>query len=361
MNIGDKVRFLNDIGGGTVVGFQGKDVVLVQDEDGFEMPTLVKECVVVGGDEYSPSPASASTRQVKKTNETAVPVHPIEEEDEPVVTFKPRPLERRGGDVVNICMAFAPSEPKDFQGTAFEAYVVNDSNYTLRYALFSHEGTSCTLLYEGEAMANTKIFLGEIPRGDLPTWERITFQGLLFKPNKLFQPQSPLNVGLRIDLTKFYKLHAFTSSPFFTENALITDVVREGKPVRNVFVEAAEMETILVDRKRKEDRPHIQSARVSSKADPSEPLVIDLHAHELLETTAGMNPRDILEYQIKVFTDTMDAHKGHKGRKIVFIHGKGEGVLRAALVEQLKRRYKQCRWQDASFREYGFGATMVTI
>ena len=46
----------------------------------------------------------------------------------------------------------------------------------------------------------------------------------------------------------------------------------------------------------------------------------------------------------------------------VFIHGKGEGVLRTALEKELKTTYKnQCRFQDASFREYGFGATMITF
>ena len=35
MKIGDKVRFLNEIGGGIVKGFRGKDIVLVEDADGF--------------------------------------------------------------------------------------------------------------------------------------------------------------------------------------------------------------------------------------------------------------------------------------------------------------------------------------
>ena len=53
MKIGDKVRFLNDVGGGVVTGFQGKDVVLVTDEDGFEVPTLVKDVVVIETDNYN--------------------------------------------------------------------------------------------------------------------------------------------------------------------------------------------------------------------------------------------------------------------------------------------------------------------
>ena len=51
IQIGDKVRFLNSVGGGVVRGFRGKDQVLVEDEDGFEVPALIKECVVVGGND----------------------------------------------------------------------------------------------------------------------------------------------------------------------------------------------------------------------------------------------------------------------------------------------------------------------
>ena len=36
-------------------------------------------------------------------------------------------------------------------------------------------------------------------------------------------------------------------------------------------------------------------------------------------------------------------------------------VLRRAILEELKRHYPTCEVQDASFKEYGFGATQVTI
>ena len=39
----------------------------------------------------------------------------------------------------------------------------------------------------------------------------------------------------------------------------------------------------------------------------------------------------------------------------------GEGVLRKAITDELSRHYPRCDYRDASFQEYGFGATMVTI
>ena len=51
MKKGDKVRFLSESGGGIVAGFQGKDIVLVEDEDGFQIPTRINDVVVIDTDD----------------------------------------------------------------------------------------------------------------------------------------------------------------------------------------------------------------------------------------------------------------------------------------------------------------------
>ena len=68
-----------------------------------------------------------------------------------------------------------------------------------------------------------------------------------------------------------------------------------------------------------------------------------------------------LNYQMKKFRDTLTEYASKKGQKIVFIHGKGEGVLRTSIINDLHYRYKKYSYQDASFQEYGYGATQVTI
>ena len=47
MNIGDKVRFLNDVGGGKITGFRQGGIVMVEDEDGFAVPMPQHEVVVI--------------------------------------------------------------------------------------------------------------------------------------------------------------------------------------------------------------------------------------------------------------------------------------------------------------------------
>ena len=96
------------------------------------------------------------------------------------------------------------------------------------------------------------------------------------------------------------------------------------------------------------------------KSDP-DIIVVDLHASEVLDSTAGLSPGDILNYQMDIFRRTLEENKTRKGQKIVFIHGKGEGVLRRAIINELNYKYKKYTFQDASFQEYGYGATQVTI
>lgn len=64
MKIGDKVRFLSEVGGGVVTGFRGKDIVLVEDADGFDIPMPVRECVVIETDDYNvPTPAAKRKKE----------------------------------------------------------------------------------------------------------------------------------------------------------------------------------------------------------------------------------------------------------------------------------------------------------
>ena len=65
--------------------------------------------------------------------------------------------------------------------------------------------------------------------------------------------------------------------------------------------------------------------------------------------------------RLKPYSSARDEYKGKHGTKLIFIHGKGEGVLRHAILHELSYRYKNCPYQDASFQEYGYGATQVTI
>ena len=88
---------------------------------------------------------------------------------------------------------------------------------------------------------------------------------------------------------------------------------------------------------------------------------VDLHIDALLDHTEGLSPTVLLNTQLTEFRIMMDRNMKKKGQRIVFIHGKGDGVLREALIKELRYRYRTCTFEDAPFPKYGHGATMVTI
>ena len=165
MKIGDKVRFLNETGGGIVTGFRGKDIVLVEDADGFDIPMPIRECVVIDTDDYN------MTRPVQSSIS-----HPVQEEKEMGHLSKPqvsafRQPEMRGGDVLNAFLAFVPEDIKAVSTTPFEAYLVNDSNYYLYYTYLCAEGKAWEVRSNGVVEPNTKFLLEEFEKAELPKEE----------------------------------------------------------------------------------------------------------------------------------------------------------------------------------------------
>lgn len=347
MKIGDKVRFLNEIGGGIVKGFQGKDIVLVENEDGFDIPMLIRECVVIETDDYNmkrkapPAPV--------KTEEPAKPAKP---------EIRSRAIEMKGGDVLNVYLAFVPEDVKTISTSPFEAYLVNDSNYYLYYTYMNAEGAAWNVRSHGLAEPNTKIFLEDFDKSILNELERVAVQFTAFKDGKTFSKKPVVDVELRIDTVKFYKLHTFRETDFFEEPALLYDIVTNDRSARQVYVSADEIQEALLEKKIV-DKP--KSQPLVKRGGSKGIIEVDLHINELLDDITGMTNAEILNYQLDKFRETLDKYKGKREQKIVFIHGKGDGVLRKAILDELKRKYSNYRYQDASFQEYGFGATMVTI
>lgn len=351
MKIGDKVRFLSEIGGGRVAGFQGKNIVLVEDEDGFEVPMQMEEVVVIGEENYETS------HMVEiKSNENQKTVEAQEPADLPV-TFKAKPEERKGGEELSAYLAFVPMDVKELTQTRFETYLVNDCNYYLRFSYLVAEGNAWRLRATAEVEPNTKLYIEEFGREDLNGMERVAVQLMPYKREKPFLLRPTVDVQLRVDPVKFYKLHTFRANAYFEQPALIYTLVENGKVARPLVVDSRYLKEEMYGQK----IPVVKEERKSVKQTEDGTIVVDLHADELLDTTNGMSASDILNYQLDVIRKVLNEHAKQKGTRIIFVHGKGEGVLRKALTNELQYRYKSYTYQDASFREYGYGATQVTI
>lgn len=344
MKIGDKVRFLNAVGGGVVTGFKGKDIVIV-DDNGFDTPVLIRECVVV-----EPI-GEVQVRQSVKSNYMAPTEQTIVEETPLVIE------ETKEGEQITVCLAYLPVDIKQINTTAYECYLINDSNFFLSYSYMSRSQEGWISRSIGVIEPNTKLFLEEFEKSDLNDMEKVCLQFIAYKKDKPFKLKNTCSVELRIDTVKFYKLHSFRDNDYFDDDALIYYVMRKDLMERELNISAEELSRAMMD---KEAPQRKLRQRIEKKE--TKPIVeVDLHITELIDNINGLSPADMLEYQLKKFHEVLDSYKAKKGQKIVFIHGKGNGTLKNAIMNELKTKYKNYYYQDASFREYGFGATMITI
>lgn len=89
-------------------------------------------------------------------------------------------------------------------------------------------------------------------------------------------------------------------------------------------------------------------------------LEIDLHLEELVEFPLKLDDWQRLHTQMQHVKKCLNAALNQRVRRMVFIHGVGQGVLKTELKNYLAQ-FDYLTFKDADYREYGSGATEVII
>lgn len=101
-----------------------------------------------------------------------------------------------------------------------------------------------------------------------------------------------------------------------------------------------------------------KSLRIKPKERNLPPMEVDLHIEKLVHSYRGMSNFDILNLQMETAKRQIEFASRKRIQKMVFIHGVGEGVLKAEL-DSLLGRYDNLKFYDADYQKYGIGATEV--
>lgn len=100
--------------------------------------------------------------------------------------------------------------------------------------------------------------------------------------------------------------------------------------------------------------------RIRPKERTQPPMEVDLHIHQLTNSTKHLSNHEMLNLQLGTAKRQLEFAIRKRIQKIVFIHGVGDGVLKTEL-EYLFGKYENVKYYYADYKKYGLGATEVYI
>ncbi len=336
IKIGDKVKFLNAVGGGVVTSFAGKNMVNVEDDQGFEIPTLISQLVLL---DDNPDEKKETEKRINPSQRSEVVRHTenilLESASSPDFYF-----------------AFVPSDAGNPVGGELKAYLVNASKYTLLYNYSYLLNGEYSSKKSGKLEAGMTLQLDSFSPNEINELPGFYFQLIYFSDTSK-NIEKPVYKLIKVSPVKFYKEKSFRDNIYFSTGALLI-------PINNSDFDDELQE--LTDKELRKAIRDKQEPKKKKQIKLNTDLVeVDLHIHELLDDIRGLSNHEMLEIQMKTFHNKLEEALKNGTKRIVFIHGLGNGTLKHEIRRELSQKFKKYAFQDASFQEYGFGATMVIL
>ncbi len=333
IKVGDRIRFLNDVGGGRVKRLLYNQMVEIHTDDGWDVPSLISELVIIPDD----------------------PDHePYKAESNPVVEKKVKNKNQINSDHEEFrVFILAVQNHESDNNVAFSGlkwYLVNDSSCKMKFAFYQLDDNNITLVEEDELEAGTKMLLQDLSLPELSLLKGFQIQGFL--SNSEFSKIPPL-IGKYIPLN----VKKFASAGAYTEN----DYLHEPAIVFNAILSEDKIVPAIVEDKDNHDDQVKSKIQYRSGKQQKVAKEVDLHVNQLVDSVVGLSNREILRIQMDRFSNELNEAIKTGALEIIFIHGIGNGTLKETLRKSIDADYPVCSLEDASFKEYGFGATMVRI
>ncbi|MBU2652194.1 MAG: DUF2027 domain-containing protein [Bacteroidetes bacterium] len=364
-NIGDKVKFLNEPGGGVVSKIISTSMVNVAIEDGFEIPTLISDILKVSDTGYSSRmfdedfkvelPVRSGNQETKTSSE---PIREAREDED--TRYSQLKLHRsKETHEKGVYLVFFPHDQQWLLTGLLDVFLVNFTGMDVLYNFFlqNRNGSFSGLDY-GSIPGQSKVLIESISREDIGAWEQGIIQ-VMFHPEPAEKVYAPISRSYHIKPVKFLNENNYHDAEFIDGKAYIIEVCKIS------ILRSAGEDPVL--RKYEDDAPVIEKAKeIKEKAlidqHRTEPgvAVVDLHIGELVDNIKGMNSHDMLTLQVNYFVKALESAIANRYRKVTFIHGVGNGVLKQKIIEKAKE-YEGLEQYDASLAKFGVGALDFVI
>lgn len=361
--VGDKVKFLNDVGGGIITKIK-QQTAFIETSDGFEIPALFSELLKVedqgfGGlkPDVSPSfrshkPAPQPVAQPKnETVELEDEFSTGDEDEEDVITSE--------NCTLNIILAFVPVKGKSRMEPEFEAYMISDCAYRMLYTFSVVKDNFVHGRKVGMVEEDTKAMATKFTMEELKQIQSFKINCIFYKKG-IYLPHEPVIYEYKVDPLAMADPGSWEENDYFDEKAIIINIT-EMSLLYEIERMVTETEDKFIIQKKKRDLTSKKADLKPKFSSDAETEEIDLHIEKLMDNFADLSAGEILDLQMSRFTIALDGAVRGKTKKVVFIHGVGNGKLKYEIRKALDSKYPKLRYQDASFKEYGYGATMVIV
>lgn len=327
LRIGDKVRFLNETGEGVITRFGDKNTAYVEMPDGFEIPYAVKQLV---------------------------PIH-----TELIINSEAENLDLNPESGVTDALYFViePDHELPMLVSDYNIYLFNSSSYNLLFSYSIKDEAYFQTLKHGEIGAYQKILLKTVKASFLKEYPYHKIECLLFK-NVHYRGQIPVSETVFVNPSNLNHSSLIKHEEF--KLPVYAFLIKDEFIVSQNVEQDLSAEDIARLKKLKEANSFQKTSKSHKEQLKNLEKEIDLHIEELVDNISGLSSHEMLSIQLEKFEKELDKALENGVKKLIFIHGVGNGRLKMEIHNALKAT-PGVTFQDASYKLYGFGATQVNI
>lgn len=333
--IGDKVKFLNETGGGKIVVIKNDNEVIVLTNDGLEIP-------------YPSNQLIPDNKNI-------------------ILNSSSQTLNENITDNKILFLAIESNNVNVSNASEFYFYLYNLSDYNFYYTYSVGKSNHFQCLAHGNIQAYEKQRIKTLSSYLLKEIDVHQIQ-IIFYQDKLYPLQNPVFETFKLNEKNLTPSH-FISHPEFEKPVYIlilkenfsqpiSELIQQHSPQNiKIHLEDEDLKKIA----QLKEKIYYPKKKPSTKSKYQEEIVMDLHIEEIVDNPALLTPHQKLQIQLDYFERELHDAIANNVKKITIIHGVGNGRLKYEVREYLKTLDEVKEITDAPYKTHGFGATIVYI
>ncbi len=336
---GDKVKFLNEKGGGIVTRIIDSAMVEVAIEEGFDVPVKISDIILVDASDASSRLFNVEYKIDRPSPLETITERPAESSESPVFLA----LDQAEG----IYMAVKPHDQKLLIAGYVDVILINHTGMDVLYNLYKRSGSSYEAADYGSIGPRSTALVDTCDRASLEDLMDGVLQ-LMFHAGSVTDVPKPLDIPYKVKSSRLVSEGQYIKTSFMAGRILTLQLHQlstgETKTLKKPLVVKSAADHTLIEKHKVADGF----------------AEVDLHIEKLVEDLKSLHPGHTMTVQLDYLKRSLESAIAANYERVVFIHGVGAGVLKIE-IRKILDAYDFLEYFDASIAKYGIGATEVLI